>query len=305
MPVIDWPHTTGFNQAVSRPVSWIVDEIIPANTVTLLSSVSGAGKSILATHLAICVMTGTKWLGIDTRQCEVAYWDQDNPDASLTENRIVAIAKGLGIETSSLPSGVIFRAQAPLIDKPDEVLRLRDQLAARKVGFLVADTLASINPWDEQSVTFSRVITHGLFPMIEAGISPLALHHIGKAHIDNKGQKHNRNGIDAARGHSSLMASVGAAFNLMREGNKRYLECVKPRYGQVPPINIDYDEDSVMGLSDWKVTISSPRVNLSRANLTQMIISNGWSGLSTRQIVEKVTASGFCISQSTVARALR
>lgn len=304
MPSIDWSRASGFNKAISRPVSWIVDEIIPANTVTLLSSTSGAGKSVLATHLAVCALTGNRWLGIETRQCEVAYWDQDNPDATLTENRIVAVARGLGMKAEDMPPGIIFRAHGPVIDNPNEVLRLRDQLATRRIGFLVVDTLASINPWDEQGVMFSKVITQGLFPLVEAGITPLVLHHIGKAQVDNKGQKHARSGIDAARGHSSLMASVGAAYNLLREGQKRYIECVKPRYGHQPPIHIDYDEDSAMGLPDWRITIATPRVNLSRVNLTQMILSKGWGAMSSRQIVEKVSLSGFFASQSTVARAL-
>src|SRR6185503_2862054 len=165
-------------------------------------------------------------------------------------------------------------------------------------------TLASVNPWDEQGVTFSRVITHGLFPLVEAGIAVVVLHHIGKSTIDSKGQKHQRSGIEAARGHSSLVASVGAAYNLMREGNKRYLECVKPRYGHQPNIYIDYDEDSAMGLPDWKIMIGSPRVSISKENLTQMIQLKDWTALTSREIVKRVGLSGFFVSQSTASRAL-
>lgn len=304
LTVIDWTRTTSFDKAVSRPVAWLVEEIVPANTVTLLSSVSGAGKSVLATHLAICLLTGTRWLGVTVRQCGVAYWDQDNPDSTLTENRIVAIARGLGIQATDLPPGIIFRAHGSVIGSVDEVIRLRDQLLARKASVLIVDTLASINPWDEQGVMFSRVITQGLFPLVEAGITPLVLHHIGKAQIDSKGNKHARTGIDAARGHSSLMASVGSAYNLMRDGTKRHLECVKPRYGHVPPISIDYDEDSAMGLPDWKITIASTRVKLSQENLTHLITVERWQALSTRKIVEMVALKGFSVSQSTAARAL-
>jgi AAA domain-containing protein len=301
---IDWDHVTCFSSAISRPVKWIVEEIVPANTVTLLSSVSGAGKSVLAINLAICVLTGQRWLGVETSQMGVAYWDQDNPDGELTENRIVAVARGLGLHPGALPQGIVFRSQGPIVSIPEEVLRLRDELLRRRIGLLIIDTLASINPWDEQSVTFSRVITHGLFPIVEAGITPLVLHHIGKPAIDAKGQKHQRNGIEAARGHSSLAASVGAAYNLMRDGNERYIECVKPRYGHQPDIHIDYDEDGAMGLPDWKITIGTPRVNLSRSNLTQMILTRGWGSLSSREIVRNVGLAGFFASQSTAARAL-
>lgn len=257
----------------------------------------------MALHLAVCVLTGKRWLGVETAQCGVAYWDQDNPDTVLTDNRIVAVARGMDIAPGDLPHGIIFRASGPVINSPVEVLKLRDELVRRSVGLLIVDTLASINPWDEQGVTFSKVIT-SMFPLVESGIAVFMLHHIGKPSVDNQGQKHARSGIEAARGHSSLAASIGAAYNLMQDGDDRYIECVKPRYGRVPPIHISYDEDFAMGLPDWKITISSPRVGLSQENLTHLIAANNWSKLSSRKLVEALALKGFSVSQSTAARAL-
>lgn len=301
---LDEPQLRSFAEAVSRPVSWIVEEVIPANTVTLISSVSGAGKSILAINLAVCVLTGAKWIGVTTKQGGVALWDQDNPDAILTDNRIAAVAAGLDTKIESLSAGLVFRLGRGVIANPEGVKRLRDILHRRGVTLLIVDTLAAVNPWDEQGVEFSRVITDGMFPFVEAGITPLVLHHIGKPSTDQKGQKHHRSGIEAARGHSSLVASVGAAYNLMLDGSTRYLVCVKPRYGERPNITLTYDEDGAMGQPDWRITIGSPRVSLSQQNLTHLIITNGWTDLSSRELVKKVALNGFSISQSTAARAL-
>jgi len=169
---------------------------------------------------------------------------------------------------------------------------------------LIVDTLASVNQIDENMAAAGRVISDGLFPFVDAGISPVVLHHIGKDSIDNRGNVHKKTGINAPRGSSALVAACGAAFNLMMEGDDRYLECVKPRYGRVQPITIEYDEDGAMGLPDWTIRISTDRVKLSHENLTHMLVENRWQNLSSRKLVETLRLKGFTISQSTAHRAL-
>ena len=300
---IDWKSATQFSEAKPRPIEWVVDEIIPTNTVTLINSVSGAGKSILAAHLAICVLTGKSWLGLPTRQGRVGYWDQDNPDSVLTDNRICALARGLGVDLTQHEGAFIFRATGPVLLNQMERNLLIAELKARRITLLIVDTLASVNPLEEGD-GFHRVMTDGLFPFVYSGITPVVLHHIGKDRIDNKGQKHRRTGIDAARGHSSLVASSGAAYNLLMYGEERYLECAKPRYGKIQPITIDYDEDGALGLPDWTIRVNSTRVKVSQENLTHMIRENNWQSLSSRKLVKILADRGFSTSQKTASRAL-
>src|SRR5437867_6505332 len=144
----------------------------------MISSVSGVGKSVMALHMAVCMMTGTPWLGVPIQKRGIAYWDQDNPDSILTDNRICAIAKGMGVSLaeSASPSWV-FRAHGPVVMNVLERRQLIMDLQSRQVSVLFVDTLASINPLDENAAEASRVISDGLFPFVSAGITPIVLHH--------------------------------------------------------------------------------------------------------------------------------
>lgn len=302
----DIPAWIAFRQvsaATSSRVQWIVDDYIPANTVTLISSVSGSGKSILALHLALCLLAGRDWMGLNCQQCTFAYWDQDNPDTWLTDNRICALKRGMGLDI--VPDGIVFRAKTRVLGNRANIILLIQWLKSLGVTVLFVDTLASVSPYPENDPTkMASAIIDNFFPMVEAGITPIILHHIGKDSMDNKGVAHRRKGIFAPRGSTALVAAVGAAYNLDRDGDLRTLECVKPRYGHAPTLKIGYDEDSHLGSPDWRVTIINTERRESRESLTQFIKSNGYQNVSSRKLVELLKLQGRVTTQSTAARAL-
>lgn len=290
--------------AVSSPVTWLVEDYIPANTVTLLSSVSGSGKSMLALHLAFCLLSGSDWMGLKCRQSAFAYWDQDNPDTWLTDNRICAIKRGLGLN-GDLPYAPIFRTNERVIGSQRNIIGLIAALRDMGITVLIVDTLASVNPYAESDPNeMARAIVDNFFPMVDAGITPIILHHIGKDIIDNKGGSRRRTGIHAARGSSALVAAVGAAFNLDKDGETRRLECVKPRYGLAPTLKIDYDEDGHMGSDDWIVRISSPSARVNQDFVVQFIKQHGLESVSSRKLVSLLKDRCYTTSQMTAARAL-
>lgn len=284
-------------------MTWLVDEYIPANTVTLISSVSGVGKSMVALHLGICLLSGVDWLGNKCRQSVFAYWDQDNPDAWLTDNRIIAIKRGLGLDI--LLPAPIFRTKDRVLGHSANLIAMIQWLRDSGVTVLIVDTLASVNPYSEGDPNaMARCIVDNFFPMVDAGITPIILHHIGKDSTDNKGQTHRRKGIFAPRGSTALVAACGAAFNLDKEKDIRSLECVKPRYGSPPILKIAYDEEGYLGSDDWRVTILNPERRESQASLTHFIRENDLTNVSSRKLVELLKLKGRVTTQSTAARAL-
>lgn len=298
-----WVASREISAAKPSSVSWIVDEYIPANTVTLLSSVSGSGKSIIALHLGLCLASGRDWLGLKCRQSSFAYWDQDNPDSWLTDNRICAIKRGLGLDLT--PTSTIFRTKMRVLGVNGRVYELIAWLKSIGATVLIVDTLASVNPYPENDPNeMARAIIDNFFPMVEAGITPIILHHIGKDVTDNKGNTHRRKGVHAARGSSALMAAVGAAFNLDRTGDTRQIECVKPRYGESPILEITYDEEGYLGSEDWKITITSPSHKATGEFLTHFISEHHLENTSSRKLVEYLRNRGYTATQSTCARAL-
>lgn len=298
-----WAKHRLISTAAPSPVTWLVEEYIPANTVTLISSVSGAGKSVLALHLALCLLAGREWLGMKCRQSTFAYWDQDNPDGWLTDNRICAIKRGLGLDI--LPPSTVFRTKGKILGSEARILELIQWLRLLGVTVLIVDTLASVNPYQEGDPNqMASLIVDNFFPIVEAGITPILLHHIGKDFIDQKGSPRRRKGIHAARGSTALVAACGSAFNLDKDGDIREFECVKPRYGVAPTIKIGYDEDSHLGSDDWRVTIINTERRESHASLTQFVKDNDLQKVSSRKLVEILRLRGRITTQSTAARVL-
>jgi len=258
---------------------------------------------MLALHLGICLLGGLDWLGNKCKQSVFAYWDQDNPDSWLTDNRIIAIKRGLGLDI--LPAANVYRTRDRVLGHRANLMQMIGWLRDIGVTVLIVDTLASVNPYPENDPNMmARAIVDNFFPMVEAGITPIILHHIGKDSVDNKGQSHRRKGVFAPRGSTALMAAIGAAFNLDREKDLRSLECVKPRYGQPPIMKIAYDEEGYLGSDDWRVTILNPERRESQASLTHFIKENDLSKVSSRKLVEILKLKGRVTTQSTAARAL-
>lgn len=50
------------------PRDWLVEDIVPAYQVTLLTGNGGDGKSLLAIQLGVAVATGTDWIGFLPKQ---------------------------------------------------------------------------------------------------------------------------------------------------------------------------------------------------------------------------------------------
>lgn len=59
---------------------WLVDDLIPHGTVSLLSGDGGLGKSLLMQQLMTAAATGRDWLGLKTRRCKAfgLFCEDDN-----------------------------------------------------------------------------------------------------------------------------------------------------------------------------------------------------------------------------------
>ncbi len=71
-------------------VSFLVDRLIPENSITLFYAKGGSGKSTLATQIAAAVKTGIPFMGLATLQRPVVVVDFENPRAVL-KKRIQAV----------------------------------------------------------------------------------------------------------------------------------------------------------------------------------------------------------------------
>lgn len=147
------------------PRQWLVNEMIPMNTVTLLSGDGGTGKSLLALQLAVAVTAKTAWVGKTVNAGRVIFLSAEDDENEL-HRRLHDILAAEGREFSDL-SGLTLRSlagedallavdqQLALIESA--LFRELDKQAAEDApALIVIDTLADVFPSNENDRTKVR-----------------------------------------------------------------------------------------------------------------------------------------------------
>ena len=80
---------------------WLVENLIPMGSVTMLNGDGGVGKSLLAMQLMIAASTGKQWLGVPTMRCKTFGLFCEDDDDEL-HRRTVDITKHYDLDLSSL-----------------------------------------------------------------------------------------------------------------------------------------------------------------------------------------------------------
>jgi len=153
-----------------RPVprrEWLVDELIPAKTVTLLSGDGGTGKSLVALQLAVAIATGRPWIGHQVEPGRVLYASAED-DTDELHRRLVDIARGLDIGLDDLGNLtlVALAGEDAVMAAPEGrtgVMRatplfaaLEKQIDDRRPALVVLDTLADLFAGNENDRAQAR-----------------------------------------------------------------------------------------------------------------------------------------------------
>jgi hypothetical protein len=85
-----------------KPVTWLVKDLFQENSENLLGGEPGVGKSWVTTELAVCVATGTAFLGRTTAQGPVLFVNFDDPSESLARSFFERSARGKEYDPSDL-----------------------------------------------------------------------------------------------------------------------------------------------------------------------------------------------------------
>lgn len=133
---------------------WLVDQLIPAETINMLVGSPGTGKSLLVVDLCCCVATGTAFIGRDVRPGKVMYLAAEDGWRRVAK-RLRAWADGRGVAPAALadfyvlPSPLQIAAGEQQADQADAVLDAWQQLQADIVAvdpvLVVLDPLVDIH----------------------------------------------------------------------------------------------------------------------------------------------------------------
>ena len=139
---------------------WLVPDLIPARTVTLLYGDGGTGKSLLALQLAVAVALGQSWIGLPVKSGKALFPSAED-EADELHRRLADIVRNEGARLSDLRNLTIRSlagedamlarlagATGPLVAS-DLYREVDALLEAERPALLVLDTLADMFPGNE------------------------------------------------------------------------------------------------------------------------------------------------------------
>ena len=119
-----------------QKMNWLVEDLLPADGLSLLTADPKAGKSTLARCLSTCVATGQPWLGIQTRQGEVLHLALEERGHTVLTHFDALKAPDHCIDVQI--------GQAPEVGQ--QVRMLYDYIEERCPTLVVVDTLCKLRP---------------------------------------------------------------------------------------------------------------------------------------------------------------
>lgn len=146
---------------------WLVHDLIPSGTVTLLGGDGGTGKSLLALQLAAAVATSTGWLGRGVLGGNAVFLSAED-DRDELHRRLADVVRASGLawkdlgnlDLCSMAGEDALLATIPAPGAPLAKTRLYDVIAAkleeRQPELLVLDTLADLFPGNENDRAQAR-----------------------------------------------------------------------------------------------------------------------------------------------------
>jgi hypothetical protein len=246
----------------SAPVPALIKGLLPRDGVCVLGGQSGAGKSYLAVHLAICLATAAPFFGYRTRHKSAILYAAAEGAATI-QPRINAAKKLANID-QRLPIKIFTRLRFPgAAEKPEkegqltpleqyigalkvEVADLRERSGEDHVTMIVDTTMAAFEIRDENSSGEIAAICHSARRLAEeCGALVILVHHFGKDPSRGlRGSSAWRDNIDHG---FFLLAERSEATNEVKDRNLNFL---KNRVGNEGPIAGFKLENVPMGIDE-------------------------------------------------------
>lgn len=214
-------------QADSDPLKWIIKDLLPEGSITLLSAPPSHYKTWIALDIAKNVSMGRGFLGRATQTKKVYYIDRENPKAvlkSYSRKLNIPIQAPLNVWPS-------WAAKEP----PVFYNRIYLELASEK-PLIIFDSLIRFYPKgvNENLSTDMAPIMSFLKSLTRAGATVLVLHHKGKSE-----------GSDY-RGSSDILGGVDIAYSINKKDNSNLiLKSIKSRYQMEKDIPVEIISDDI------------------------------------------------------------
>lgn len=152
-------------------IEWIVDRLIPKESITILFGKGGIGKTWLMMDIARCIGCGVDYLGYKVQQAPVIFIDFENP-ITVLNTRAKRLGEAEGVHFWRLGNEL----KPPLLDS----LEWEQYKELPKGAVLVFDTLRASQGGDENDSRAMARVMNQMKELRDLGFTIILLHHTAK-----------------------------------------------------------------------------------------------------------------------------
>ena len=161
---------------------YVVDQMIPEGSVTLLVGEAGCGKTYAMLSLCLCVSTGMDWTGKQTQQGTALFVDEESGQNRLLR-RVQSIMNGYGINPFDAWNCKFVSGEGFNLTDERGVNRFERLIEGQCPSLVVIDALADVIPGvDENSVKDVQPAFMALRRIAEEhNVAIVVIHHTNKS----------------------------------------------------------------------------------------------------------------------------
>ncbi|OGP64681.1 MAG: hypothetical protein A3K22_04990 [Deltaproteobacteria bacterium RBG_16_42_7] len=172
MEITAWLETWNHIQGLDIKVEWVIDRLIPKESIIVIFGKGGIGKTWLTMDMARCIGGGLPFLGLSSIKTTVIFIDFENPLAVLNcRTQKLGDAEDVYFWRSGNE-----KIKAPRLDSPEWGL----YKTLPKGAVLIFDTLRASQGKDENASNDMGFIMGRLKELRDMGFTVILLHHTAK-----------------------------------------------------------------------------------------------------------------------------
>ena len=223
------------------PQRWVIDQLVPAQSLIVLWGPAKEGKTTLALQAGCAVTQGTPFLGHDTQRGPVLLLQFDTPRLELAQILIRLSSQGLSMDGLYLPDPEQLEVYKPmnLLDK-DTFFYLRTLVTLVQPSLVIVDCFRELGNFKENVSEEQRPITNALRALTSNHpthpCACLLIHHTTKL----TGREATPNAKDAGRGSGYLAGAVDSIWFL----HQSQLQ-TDPRFAKKQTLYLDHSPEGI------------------------------------------------------------
>lgn len=275
------------------PEVWIVDQLIPDESVTILSGSPGSFKTWLYMELAVKVASGNVAFGhFQTKKTGVMVIDEESG-----RRRLQKRLKQLGA-TDDMPIHFTSRIGYKMNQLYADAIA--DKAFELGVGLIIFDSFTRFNGGDENTSGDMATLMDYYRQLADDGFAVLILHHNRK---EMAGQ--HTNPAQAMRGSSDILASTDCHIAVSRTGQSEFVRLTQTKNRdewETLPFELRFRENA----SEFEyVGAAKSSAERHREQLDEVLaIANSFPGSSKRQLVTEIKSQGFKAGEKKIGELL-